>query len=244
MAENIPTDSPKAQFCVVLKYSKRSEGLADAMAARDFSNVPKLKPVAPLVNQLPDPSNPQGVFQLVNKWGITIKFDENANVNLVAFGQAEVAGNDSTALELAKTEASLRAKNLIRLFVNQTIAIQQASRAAKDVKTLKNGVTKAQVTKKTEKKMMQKAEMRPINGIREVLDWQGVHPATSQGIYGVVYAWNAAEAAGAIAAKSRQNLQVEDTGGASSISSSAASGQSRPPSQKGGLSGTNESEDF
>tara|TARA_B100000686_G_scaffold280003_1_gene300901 strand:- start:29 stop:1549 length:1521 start_codon:yes stop_codon:yes gene_type:complete len=244
VSENIPTDSPKAQFCVTLRYTKKSERLADAMAARDFSNVPMLKPGSPIVTQLPDPSNPQGVFQLVNKWGLSIKVDENGQVNLVAFGQAEVQGNDSNAAIGAKTSARLSAENLLRLYINQTVALQEASKTAEDVNSLKNGVTKVQVSSQARKEMEQGAGFKKINGIREVLDWQGVHPATSQGIYGVVVAWNAAEAAGAIASKQRQNKQVQDTGGVNSMQGGAAMPRNRAPVRRGGLSGTTESKDF
>ena len=245
--ENLPTDSPNAQFCVVLRYTKKSERLADAMAARDFSNVPKLKSDRPIVQQLPNPNDQKDLFKLVSQWGLSIKVDENGHVNLIAYGQAEIDGNDSNAIMSAKGNATNSAENLIRLYINQTVALQRASKTAQNVKSYKNGVTKAQVSRKFRKDMEQGAGFKKINGINEVLDWQAVHPITSQGIYGVIVAWNAGEAAGALAAKQRQNRIVKDTGGKKHLHDNTQNRRiqnKRPPLRRGGLSGSTESKDF
>ena len=245
--ENLPKDSPKAQFCVVLRYSKKSEKLADAMAARDFSNVPMLSPNRPIVEQLPDPNNNQGLFKLVNSWGLTIKVDEKGHVNLVAYSQAEVDGQDSNTIIAAKTAATLEAENLIRLYINQTVALQAATKTSQDVKSYRDGVTKIQNNKSTRKEMEQGAGFRKINGIREVLDWRAPHPVTSQGIYGVVVAWNAGEAAGAMASKKRQNRVVPDTGGKRSFEGNTSTRRMQrkgAPLRRGGMSGSTESKDF
>ena len=194
--ENLSPDGGKTQMCVVLKYSRRSERLADMMAARDFSNAPQLEPDIPLVQQLPDPSTPQGVFQLVTSWGLTVLIDENGQVNLVAYGQSGFRNGDEN-LELAAKEVSkLQAEGLIRLFINQTVSVQQASKFGQDVKTFTDNVKKTKLTKSLRSRMEQKGNFRPINGMKQILDWSGIHPVTNGGIAGSVVAWNASEASG------------------------------------------------
>tara|TARA_A100001037_G_C15115733_1_gene621301 strand:- start:452 stop:1978 length:1527 start_codon:yes stop_codon:yes gene_type:complete len=246
--ENLATDSDVAQICVVLKYSKRSEILAEAMAKRDFSNVPTLPAkTKTILEQLPDPSDPKGVFELLKQWGLTVMVDKKGQANLVAYGQAEVDGNDSNALIAAKTTADLRARALLRLFINQTAAVLAKAETAQNVKSYKKGLTDVQISTQARKEMEQGAGFKKINGIREVLDWRGVHPVTSQGIYGVVVAWNASEAAGALVSKKRQNRVVKDTGGIKSLKKpviNEGKPEKRPPLRRGGLSGTTKSTDF
>jgi len=247
-SENLPPDSnDKAQICVLLKYSKNSERLADMMAKRDFSNAPQLDPDIPLVEQLPDPMTPQGVFQLVTTWGLSIMFDENGQVNLVAYGQAGYAKGNSIGEEAAQVEANLRAQNLIRMFINQTVAVQESTEVAQDVTSFKNAQNKVKLSKSTMGRYEQKSEARPINGLSALLDWNGLHPVTNGGIRGAVYSWNASGAAGAIAAKTRQNKIVEDqlrTPGGDGAVRAQKSLTKRPVRQKGGLRGSTRSKDF
>ena len=242
-SENLsPDPAAKAQICTVLKYSPRSERMADMMAARDFTNAPQLEPDIPLVEQLPDPGNPQGVFQLVTMWGLNILFDENGQVNLVAFGQAGYRNGDENEELAAKETAKLRAEGMIRLFINQTVAVQQAAKVGQTVKSFKDAVSKTALNKETMSRMEQKAGFRPINGLKQVIDWNGIHPVTNGGIAGSVVSWNASEAAGALVSKARQNKRVRDRGGVGINRGNDRSLQSAP-TRKGGLRGSTRSRD-
>jgi Skp family chaperone for outer membrane proteins len=245
-SENLsPEPNGKTQLCVLLKYSPRSEKLADMMAARDFSNAPQLNPDIPLLEQLPDPTTGQGVFQLVTMWGINVMVDEGGQVNLVAFGQAGYTNGDENQQQGAKEEAKLRAENLIRLFINQTVAVQQASKLSQDVKTYKDGVKKTKLNKSLRSKMEQSAGFRPVNGLKQILDWDGIHPVTNGGIAGAIVAWNANEAAGAVASKARQNRVVKDRGGVKARNAAPSMRRSaKPKSRRGGLRGSTRSADF
>ena len=238
-----PDPNAKSQICLVLKYSPRSERMADMMASRDFSNAPQLDPDIPIVEQLPDPSSPQGVFQLVTMWGLNILFDESGHVNLVAFGQAGYPNGDENLQLAAKEEAKLRAEGLIRLFINQTMAVKQAAKTGQDVKTFVDGQKKTKLSKNLMSKMEQGAGFRPINGLKQVLDWDSVHPVTSRGVVGSVVTWNASEAAGALASKARQNKAVKDRGGVRARPREDFS-RGKPTKRRGGLRGSTRSRDF
>jgi hypothetical protein len=243
-SENLSPDADaNSQICVVLKYSPRSERMADMMASRDFSNAPELDPDIPLLEQLPDPATPAGTFQLVTMWGLNILFDENGQVNLVAFGQAGYANGDENLQLAAKEEAKLRAEGLIRLFINQTMAVKQASKTSQDVKSYVDGVKKTKLSKNLMSKMEQGGGFLPINGLKQVIDWNSVHPVTNGGVVGSVVSWNASEAAGAIASKARQNKVVKDRGGvrASPRNDRGAKSLKR---RRGGLRGSTRSRDF
>jgi hypothetical protein len=245
-SENLsPEANGKTQLCVLLKYSPRSEKLADMMAARDFSNAPQLNPDIPLLEQLPDPATGQGVFQLVTMWGINVMVDEGGQVNLVAFGQSGYTNGDENQQIGAKRTARLNAEALIRLFINQTVAVQEASKLSQDVKTFKDGVKKTKLNKSLSTKMEQSAGFRPINGLKQILDWDGIHPVTNGGIAGSIVVWNASEAAGAVASKSRQNRVVKDRGGVKARNDAPSMRRSaKPKSRRGGLRGRTRSADF
>ena len=248
--ENIPPGSVVARICVVLKYSKRSESLAEAMASRDFSKVPKKIVETPraIINQLPDPSQPQGVFELLKRWGLGVMVDENNEINLVAYGQAGLDGKDSNAMLTAKTTADLRARALLRLFINQTANVLENAKIAQGVKSYKNNITIPKIGSKARKAMeLGGGSFKKINGIREVLDWQGVHPISSQGIFGVVVAWNMSSAGGAMRARKRQNRIIRDSGGNKSFQkpkAKKAESAKRPPLRRGSFSGSTKSTDF
>ena len=248
-SENLPPDpKDKAQICVLLKYSNNSERMADMMAARDFSNAPQLDPDIPLLEQLPDPMDPQGIFQLVTTWGLSIMFDENGQVNLVAYGQAGYDQGNSIAEEAAQLEANLRAQNLIRMFINQTVAVQESTKVSQDVTAFKNSQNTVKLSKSTMGRYEQKSEARPVNGLSQLLDWNGVHPVTNGGIRGAVYSWNSSAAAGAIAAKTRQNKVVRDQlrtpRNDGVVRGSSQRKTEQPVRRKGGLRGSTRSRDF
>ena len=243
--ENLDPDGGKTQMCVILQYSRRSERLADMMAARDFSNVPKLEPDIPLVQQIPDPSTPEGVFKLINSWGLTVLIDENGHVNLVAYGQAGFVNGDENSESSAMGEAKQRAEGLIRLFINQTVSVQEASKLGQNVKTFVDNVKKVTLNKKRRSMIEQKGNFRPINGMRQLIGWSGVHPVTNRGVAGSIVVWNANEASGSLASKRRQNNEVQDTGGIPRSQNLGSSSEKQKPSlRKGGFGGSTRSRDF
>ena len=253
--ENLSPDGANTQICVALRYSPKSERLADMMARRDFTNPPRVKISSPIMEQLPDPGTPEGVFQLVTKWGLNVLFDENRHVNLVAFGQAGYREGDQNSELAARVEARLRAEGMIRLFINQVVKVQEAADLAQNVRSYTNALNDAVLTKNTMREVSQKGGgFRPINGLREIIGWNGIHPVTNAGIAGSVVSWNASEAAGAIVSKSRQNKRVRDLGGAAINRGNDRSSQEAPKRnagsskealpRKGGLSGSTRSQNF
>ena len=147
------------------------------MASRDFSNPPNLGANNPtLYEQLPDPSTQEGVFKLVNMWGLSILIDENGDVNLVSYGQAGYKKGFSTLQEAAKGEAVMRAEALIRLFVNQAIAVTDTAKAAQNTKEFVDGSKKTEFNKSFFNKIEQNAGFRKINGIKKLFEWDTIHP--------------------------------------------------------------------
>lgn len=243
--ETLDADGGQTQICVVLQYSPRSERLADMMASRDFSNAPTLEPDIPLIRQLPDPSTPKGVFKLINKWGLTVLIDENGHVNLVAYGQAGFVNGDENSESSAMGEAKQRAEGLIRLFINQTVSVQEASKLSQNVNTYVDNVKKVKLTKSRRAFIEQEGNFRPINNLGPLLGWSGVHPITNRGIAGSVVFWNANEASGSLAAKKRQNNAVQDTGGIPRSQNQGGNLEKQKPSvRKGGFGGSTRSRDF
>ena len=60
-------------------YSSNTELLADAMAARDFSQAPRSKRKRTTIeSQIPSDQTDEGVKDLISSFGISIHFDEKA----------------------------------------------------------------------------------------------------------------------------------------------------------------------
>ncbi|MEK9685438.1 MAG: hypothetical protein VW226_12885, partial [Rhodospirillaceae bacterium] len=195
-SEIVSPSGDKTRMCVVLQYSPRSERLADMMASRDFSQIPKLEPDQPLLRQLPDPSTPQGVFELNKSWGLNILFDENGDVNVVAYGQAGFRPGSEIEEEAARSDAMNRAMGLIRLFINQTISAQKKSKIGKNVKEYVDQMKEVKITKSSLKNLEQSSDFAAINGMSQILDWSGLHVINNWGIAGSIVAWNATSASG------------------------------------------------
>lgn len=244
--ENVTPSGDETNVCVVLRYSKKSERLADAMASRDFSKVEKTQPGKPLIAQLPDPSKESGIFDLIKSWGMTVLVDENGDVNLVAFGQSGYQVGDQNGEIAAKRDAQLKAEGLIRLFINNTVAVQQASNTAQNVRSYNDNLNRTVLTKAYVDKISQGAGFAPINGITPIISaWVGIHPITNAGVAGAVVAWNASAASGALSAKRRQNTSPQDSGGVSTGSREAPPApKSVPATRRGGMSESTRSNDF
>ena len=247
--EQLSPSGDATQICVVLQYSRRSEKLADMMASRDFSNAPQLNPNTSLYDQLPDPSTPEGLFEFVNMWGLSILIDENGDVNLVAYGQAGYPEGASIQQLAAKGEAKLRAEGLIRLFVNQAVSVNQAAATAQNEKEFVDRSKKTEFNKSFFEEVEQGAGFAPINGMKELIAWDAVHPVTNGGIAGSLVIWNASQAGGAIRSKLQQNKIVKDQGipqaGAnSSLGLTEGTGAQKPKLRKGGLSGSTKGTSF
>ncbi|MEC7489959.1 MAG: hypothetical protein VYA17_10270 [Pseudomonadota bacterium] len=254
-----------ATICVVAAYSPRSEMLADAMASRDFSEVPKFDAGGDRIRDqlldrtvkasLIDAGRPEneakyrGQIALASAWGIDIMVDENGHVNLVAYGQAGVS-HPPNRIRRAKASgaAQLKAENLIRLFINSAFALDEAAKTAENMDELADETTKVALSSDYEAKLEEKAAFMPINGIAPVHNCTFIHPATSQEIRGSVVRWNASMAAVAIASKQRQERQVKDTGGKrykkkAKPKTSSATGN-RAPLRRGRISTTKKSKRF
>jgi hypothetical protein len=247
--EQLSPSGDATHICVVLQYSRRSEKLADMMASRDFSNAPQLNPNTSLYDQLPDPSTPEGLFEFVNMWGLSILIDENGDVNLVAYGQAGYPEGASIQQLAAKGEAKLRAEGLIRLFVNQAVSVNQAAATAQNEKEFVDRSKKTEFNKSFFEEVEQGAGFAPINGMKELIAWDAVHPVTNGGIAGSLVIWNASQAGGAIRSKLQQNKIVKDQGipqaGAnSSLGLTEGTGAQKPKLRKGGLSGSTKGTSF
>ena len=244
--ENVSPSGDETNVCVVLRYSTKSERLADAMASRDFAKAQKTQPDKPLISQLPDPSTEQGIFDLIKSWGMTVLVDENGDVNLVAFGQSGYQVGDQNGEIAAKRDAQLKAEGLIRLFINQTVAVQQASNTAQNVRSYTDNLNKTVLTKAYVDRISQGAGFAPINGIVPIIGgWTGIHPITNTGVAGAVVAWNASAASGALSAKRRQNTSPQDSGGVSTdLPAATPAPKSEPATRRGGMSGSTRSNDF
>ena len=253
-AENLPSDDDHGTICVAARYSEASKRLADAMASRDFSDAPMgPRESKSISQQLPDPSSDAGLFQLVTAWGLQILFDQNGDVNLVAYGQAEdqTIGKQLLGKENAIGSSKLAAENLIRMFINSAVALQQKSTTAQTVKDFVNGMNEVKISRDYERSYESRSGWKPINGIKTIIDgWGAPHPVTGQVIWGTVAGWNASQAVAAIKSKMGHDQTIRDTMGqkhkneARQERERRRTGGSMGSSAGGNLRGKTKSKDF
>lgn len=251
VTENV-AKSGKGSLCVIATYSKASLELADAMLARDFSNLDIKKRIrTPITAQLPDPDTNAGLFSLITKWGLSVLFDEEGQLNLVAFAQSGVEADDTMAKATAGREAVMRADNLIRLFMATSFSVNQDASQLQKQQRMKTS-SSVNLDKNFEESMMAKAVAKKINGISSVMTWIAPHPGNGRLIAGAVRAWRPAGAVSAIKSKVRQDEKIQDTGGErykeqarrDRDASRQKPSQNKTQRSSGGLRGTTKSEDF
>jgi len=212
--ENIPADA-SGSICVMAYYSSNTELLADAMAARDFSQAPRSKRKRTSIeSQIPSDQTDDGVRGLISSFGISIHFDEKGQVNIVSYGQAEITNvNNDMDYEIAKGRAELIAQASIRRFMNESVSLREKSATSQNITEFKNNMQSVKLETGYFKKLEEVSKAFPINGMYSLREWGAQHPLTGQGIAGAVVVWNASLAEGAISDKRRLNQIPEDTGG-------------------------------
>jgi len=216
--ENVPQNET-ATICVTAYFSPKSQQLADAMAARDFSRAPlSNKRKRPIIKQVPDPTEPNGLKRLLTSFGISIHVDENSDYNLVSYAQSGLSDtNNSTSRAKALGIATLRAKAQIRRFVNESVKLKEKSTTAENADDLTDNLRKVKFEESYYKALDEESPAFPINGLTSIHEWGVKHPITKQGIIGAVVVWNASSAEGAIQQKEIMNRKIDDTGGVNSL---------------------------
>jgi hypothetical protein len=212
--ENIPSDV-SGSICVAAYYSSNTEILADAMAARDYSQVPRTSlRKARIDSQIPSDATDEGVKDLISSFGISIHIDENGQFNIVSYGQAEISDvKNDIDYEVAKGRAELIAQASIRRFVNESVSLREKAATSQSITDLKNNMRSVKLNTGYFKKLEEVSKAFPINGMYTLREWGAQHPLTGQGIAGAVVVWNASLAEGALVDKQRLNQIPEDTGG-------------------------------
>ncbi|MEK9569301.1 MAG: hypothetical protein VW124_09855 [Paracoccaceae bacterium] len=194
----------RPSICVVARYSRSFEALADAMASRQFFNVKKLVPNQDILASIPDPNDNNGLFELVSLFGVTVIIDQNGDPNIIAFGQASLTSESDIQKNSAIEKARLNAVGSIRQFINTVSEFKRRAESVSDIDSLTKMLDETEIFRIPGDYYLSSSGFLPINGIfYPIPEWIAPHPVSGQTIVGTVAAWNATRAAAALRVKER-----------------------------------------
>lgn len=171
---------------------------------------------------------------LFNQFGTRLLYDQEGLPVLISFGQAGVINSGSEAMKAIKLESARNlAKNnaragLTNLLKSSTVfksVVSQVSSAAAEMKLISSndGITEemiedVDVTNSTENTATSTSQITNFAGIKELHNWNYVHPKLGHEVVGTILMWSpktAAHAKGVYKVKSSGNIEnykTEDSG--------------------------------
>lgn len=148
---------------------------------------------------------------LFNQFGTRLLYDKEGYPVLISFGQAGVINSGSEAMKavklesarnLAKTNARDALTNLLHSSTVFKSVVTQVSKAATDMKLISgnDGITEEMIesvdyTNSTDNTSTTKSQITNFAGIRELHNWNYVHPQLGHEVVGTILMWSPKTAA-------------------------------------------------
>ena len=194
----------RSSICVIARYSKSFEALADAMASRQFISIKKLVPNQEIAASIPNPKDDNGLFTLVSLFGVAVIIDQNGDPNVIAFGQASLNSDSDIQKHAAIARARLNALGSIRQFINTVSEFKGRAESVFDIDSLTKTLDETEIFGISEDYYLNDSGFLPLNGVfYPIPEWIAPHPVSGQAIVGAVAAWNATRAAAALRVKEK-----------------------------------------
>jgi len=229
----------KGEICVAAIYSGKLKQIADAMATKDLSLMPKTAPGEPVDSFIPDKNTDAGRLALVNKMGVDVRADDQGNFWLISYGQA---GPDKEGSKMSRNRArrlaQLRALGAIRAYIGENFVssgmgdVEEVSTEYEgnvpDADTLVENVTS------TAKSIMEKMD---IQGAAKADEIGLRHPTSGNEIWIAVYKWSSSTLAGAKKMSRELNTKPKPRSASSASGSAPIKKKSPATGFEGGAAG-------
>lgn len=181
--ENIKTGN-NGEIGVVAIYSDRLGAVANAIFSGNMSNLPKVKPKKPLIQQIPDAD------ALISTFGVKQVINEHGNYALLSYAQSAPTTDTDRSMQAAMDKAKLQAEGLIRQYAGEIYAVASLLEEVENSQQLESGEANIEYDSDYQQTINAKAESLKISGMSTLKRWSAPHPVTGKKIAGVVVMWS------------------------------------------------------
>ncbi len=197
-------EGKQGEVGVVCIHSDKLQKMAEAMVPGSGVALPKQTSKKPILQQIPTDKR-----VLLSSYGIQQKIDENGDLVLVAFAQAQPATKSKTSQNAAFRKAKLSAMGLIRQFAGENAHVATAQKMAENYKEFEDESMNYQNDEAYREQVKTYSKKMKISGISTIKKWRYEHPLTGSTVVGVVCTWSPRSA---LRAKSLKNkMEVTPT---------------------------------
>ena len=179
----------QGETAVLIVYSDRLHGAANALFSGDTNLIPSGKRKTPLAEQMP-----KTTAGLMSTFGAQIRTDGKGQLVVIAYAQQGPRTKSSSSMNKAKIRALQTAMAQVRFLAAEIVATRETATHSKTVQEYNDGMSEYQLDDSYREKVEETARSLEIKGITILKRWQGEHPLTKQPIAGVVVAWSPLEA--------------------------------------------------
>lgn len=184
------------QMGVICIQSEKLQQMAESMWTG--APLPPQAAKVPLLSQIPSDK-----AILMSSYGVQQKTDDQGNLVLVAFAQAQPASASVHAENAAYDKAKTGALGLLRQFAGEAAHVATVSRLAESVSEYESGAIDYGNESAYNQQVRTYAEEMGIQGVAVIRKWRAVHPITGGKVVGVVCSWSPGSARRAAALKQR-----------------------------------------
>lgn len=192
------------QGCAVVRIAEGECGNDDYQIAVCVKYSPELQSLAHLIKQGGNGTIPMGksksardrimnmsTKELIGRFGVLQTFNEEGEMVIFGFGQAEirsVSSRQSAAASRATSQARLEAVNNIKNFVAEDFVATEAESNIEKLDEYADGTNAYFSQKKLEQAIKSKETTLNI-ATSQVRQWRDIHPKSNTNVAGVVVAW-------------------------------------------------------
>ncbi len=173
----------KGEVAVLCIWSKTLQEMAETIVLG--GSMPTRTPKKPIVQQIPSNS-----LELLTAYGVQQKTDENGNLVLVAFAQAQPMTSSTRSKSAAESKAKTRAMGLIRQFAGEISAKTTDIMDAETTDEYEDGTSMYENESSFKEHISSYAKSMNISGISTIKRWSTKHPLNGKTVCGVVCTWS------------------------------------------------------
>lgn len=206
----------QGQIGVICIHSDKLQQMAESMWTG--APMPVQSPKPPLIQQIPSDRQ-----VLLSSYGVQQKTDENGNLVLVAFAQAQPVSSSVHSENAAYDKAKTNALGLLRQFAGETDRVATSSQMAESIKEYESAAIDYSNESSYRSQIQSYAEQMSISGVAVLKRWSAIHPLTGGKVVGVVCSWSPKSAQRAL------QLQKRVSGDPAQAPGSARDGRGSSP---------------
>lgn len=186
-------DNGQYGVLVGVAWSPKLNRLAMSLFNRSESS-PSVAPGRLLREYIPTNTN-----TLIGTLGTRVFVDENGDLSVLAFGQAQPRDTSSrreaSALQLAKQVAGERARAQLVNFIREGVSFRSSEDSEELLREFSDYSVGAKNVREIRRAIRGREQRVSIRGLHVLGEWDAVHPVTGNKVAGAIIAWSPSSAA-------------------------------------------------